>query len=271
MPDTTGAAKAWNGAMSANAFMVRFGGSCRTKHVVPMPTTRLGWLRFAWSNGLSAAASQKRRLYPVPARTGLPREFIGLDPWEAEYLFLAASLAEEGIVEIGRFRGGSAFLLACANVKVPIWSIDPKPVDDEELRKWFETRKVGENVQLLIGDSHGDPLPEIQEFDLLFVDGNHRYDGIRADLDIFYPRLAPGGSVLLHDCYGAREVQRAVLDFIADNGAGVEVVRSYIPAAHWRTEHGSIAHLRKPVGDPPAARHALPGALRVPVASPPAG
>jgi hypothetical protein len=266
--DTTGAAKAWNGAMSANDFVTRFGASCRTKHVIPMPSTRRGWLRLALG-GVRGLASPKHRLYPVPAQSGLPREFIGLDPWEAEYLFLVGSLAERGIVEIGRSKGGSAFLLACANVKVPIWSIDRDPIDDDELRSWFSRFKVGENVQLLLGSSYEDSFPEIGEFDLLFVDGNHRYEGCKADLDLYYPRLVPGGSVLVHDCYGAREVQRAVLDFVADTGAEVEVVRSHIPAAHWRTEHGSMAHLRKPAGSDRAAAPVRRAETRVPVAARP--
>jgi predicted O-methyltransferase YrrM len=201
--------------------MSRFGGSCRRKNLAA-------------------------RAHTFPEHSELPPRVIRLDPWEAEYLFLVASLARRGIVEIGRFRGGSTFLLACAAPELPIWSIDVAPVADEEVQRWFARFGVGGNVHLLVGDSQRGSFPEVGELDLLFVDGDHSYEGCRADLDNFYTRLAPGGHVLLHDCRGGRPVQRAVLDFVDETD--VEIVRSpYIPASHWLTDYGSIAHLRKPL------------------------
>src|SRR5204863_182320 len=133
---------AWNGAMSAQHFMARFGGSCRRKHVVPLPSTFAGRLRFAFRG----VELEKHRLYPLREEAPFPAGFIGLDPWEAEYLFLVGALAERGVVEIGRREGGSTFVLACANIVVPIWSIDVKPQGDEELQKRFRRYKVGANV-----------------------------------------------------------------------------------------------------------------------------
>jgi predicted O-methyltransferase YrrM len=208
--------------MSAHAFMTRFGASCRKKHLMP----------------------PDGRSYPVASESKLPKRVIRLDPWEAEYLFLVASLAHEGIVEIGRLHGGSTFLLSCANAEVPIWSIDLEPVSDDQLEGWFAQHGVGANVHLLVGDSHWEEFPEIGELDLVFVDGDHSYEGCRADLDSYFSKLAPGGHVLVHDCYDGCPVQRAVLDFVLDEE--VEVVRSpYIPATHWHTDSGSLAHLRK--------------------------
>jgi predicted O-methyltransferase YrrM len=232
------------GSVSPTKFMKDFGGACRSKHTIPLPERFGGWARLA-----RALASGKRaasaRVYPVRTRAKLPAETIRLDPWEAEYVFTVAATARVGIVEIGRYKGGSTFLLASANRAVPIWSIDKNPLADDELRRWFERFRVGENVSLLVGNSRHGPLAAIEEFDLLFIDGAHSYEGVREDLGGFYPRLAPGGSLLLHDCYGGHEVQLAVLDFLAETDA--EAIRSpYIPAAHWRTDFGSIAHLRKP-------------------------
>jgi hypothetical protein len=59
---------------------------------------------------------------------------------------------------------------------------------------------------MLIGDSHD---PEIRdclvtqlngrEVDALILDGDHRVDGIRADLADYGPLVRPGGVILLHD------------------------------------------------------------------------
>jgi predicted O-methyltransferase YrrM len=232
--------------MSAFEFTEQFGASCRTKNTHPQPDTLRGLLEFGWSLARGKPSDRAKRLYPVPARSKLPPEFIRLDPWEAEYLFTVAALATTGIVEIGRYRGGSTFLLACANGNVPIWSIDVAPRGDNKLKRLLARFDVGENVELLVGDSQLDAAPEIREFDLLFIDGSHSYENVKRDLERFFPDLSPGGNLLLHDCRGEKPVQRAVIEFVTEND--IEIVRSpHIPAAHWLTEYGSIAHLRKPL------------------------
>ena len=230
--------------MGASEFMARFGGSCRTKHLLALPAGRRGLARFVWALLRGRTAVVNRRPYALPAVSELAREFIRLDPWEAEYLFLVASRARRGIVEIGRLRGGSTFLLACANPNVPIWSIDVDPLQDDTLRRLFDDHGVGGNVELLVRDSQRESFPELSGYDVLFVDGDHSYGGCSADLANHFPGLAPGGHVLLHDTY-MLSVQQATLDFTESHE--VETIRSpYTIASHWHTSYGSIAHLRKP-------------------------
>jgi predicted O-methyltransferase YrrM len=156
---------------------------------------------------------------------------------------MVASRARTGIVEIGRFRGGSTFALACANPKVPIFSIDIQPAADEELRRRFEKHGVGGNVRLLVGPSTG-PYPEIEAFDVLFVDGDHTYEGCSADIHNWFGRLATGGHVLFHDCYLGLGVQDAVLDLVARQDVTM-IQTPYIGAGWWHYPAGSIAHLVK--------------------------
>jgi predicted O-methyltransferase YrrM len=227
-------------------FYERYGASCRTKFMFRIPSTVLGRLRLAAHLLLGRVETTNRRIWSPPARSELPLEFIRLDPWEAGYLYAMAQTADRGIVEIGRFRGGSTFLLACANRSVPIWSIDRSPADDTRLRWLLTQNHVGENAELLVGNSQRDAFAEIGAFDVLFVDGDHTREGCLADLGSFFPRLSPGGHVLVHDSYAELQVQQAVLDFVA--GHDVTVVRwPYIPHAHWHTSAGSIAHIVKPL------------------------
>jgi predicted O-methyltransferase YrrM len=191
-----------------------------------------------------APRADERRRHRLPARSGLPPEFIRLDPWEGEYLYEVARQARVGVVETGRLRGGSTFLLASANPKVPISSIDIAPKDDAALHSLMRRHDVGANVQLIVGDSQQGLYPEIREIDLLFVDGDHSYDGCLADLRNWYPKLVAGGHVLLHDCYRGSEVQPATIDFLEDEA--VEVVREpHVQAIHWQTPIGSLAHFIK--------------------------
>jgi predicted O-methyltransferase YrrM len=41
--------------------------------------------------------------------------------------------------------------------------------------------------------------PELQEFDVVFIDGDHSYEGARADLEHWGLRTARGGTILVHD------------------------------------------------------------------------
>jgi predicted O-methyltransferase YrrM len=231
--------------LSFAKFTQLYGGSFRTKHLVVVPPTARGRIGLAARFLLGRLDMTNKRAFSPSAESRLPADFIRLDPWEAEYLYLCAQRAHRGIVEIGRFDGGSTFLLACANRNVPIWSIDLDPRDDERLRGFFAENGVGRNVELIVGDSHRGKFPEIGEYDLLFVDGDHSYRGAYADLEAFVPRLAGGGHLLLHDCYAESTVQSAVLDFA--EATDLEVIRPPdIPSSHWQTSYGSMAHFTKP-------------------------
>jgi hypothetical protein len=226
-------------------FVERYGASFRTKNLFLLPPTLRGRLTLAARVLLNRQHLGNRRVYGLPARSPIPREFIRLDPWEAEYVFLIAARARVGIVEIGRLHGGSTFVLACANREVPIWSIDVAPRDDERLRGLLAAEGVGENVRLVVGDSHGEAGATVGAFDVVFIDGDHSTEGCAADLAAYYPRLAPGGHILLHDSYPGTGVQGAALDFLHASEAAV--IRSpHIISSHWQTDYGSIAHLVKP-------------------------
>jgi predicted O-methyltransferase YrrM len=103
---------------------------------------------------------------------------------------------------------------------------------------------IGGNVDLIVGDSQRRQYDHIGKFDVLFIDGDHSYEGCSRDLENWWPKLVTGGQLLLHDCYFGSPVQPAVLDFMAAHE--VEVVQSpYIGASHWHYPTGSVAHLIK--------------------------
>jgi predicted O-methyltransferase YrrM len=219
-------------------------GSCRSKNVERRPRTPAARLK-SLSRALRGRTGRpNRRPWDMPAPSLLPPEFIRLDPWEMEYLFMLAHGARRGILETGRFNGGSVFVMACANKQVPIHSIDIAPRDDAQLRQHMTRAGIGANVELIVGDSQAGRYEHVGEIDLLFVDGDHSYGGCLRDLENWWPRVVDGGHVVLHDCYFGREVPRAVIDFLGRQRA--EAVRPpYIPASHWHLPAGSLAHLVK--------------------------
>ncbi|MEX2556594.1 MAG: class I SAM-dependent methyltransferase [Actinomycetota bacterium] len=121
---------------------------------------------------------------------------------EAAYLYrLVRSLAAPRVVEIGRYRGGTTLLLAAAGGRVLSLDIDPAVAHaDERLVRALERFGLSERVSLEIADSHEYPV-EPGAYDVIFVDGDHSYDGVRVDVERWLSGVAPGGHLILHDAF----------------------------------------------------------------------
>lgn len=167
---------------------------------------------------------------------------------EAALLFrLARDLDRGPVVEIGRFKGGSTIVFASAlPAGVELWSYDfhvalrpdmPGAELDDELRAALVRLGLDSKVHLLVADSRtAEPPPG--ELALLFIDGDHSYDGAKADFDRWSTFVRPGGHVLLHDAVdtgGYGNVYPGVARLAAEIGAGWER----------RAGAGSIAHFVK--------------------------
>ena len=128
---------------------------------------------------------------------------------EAALLYRLARDATSGpFVEIGRFKGGSTFTFASALPQgVELWSYDlhvalrpdmPGDQLDAELRAALERYGIDHKVHLIVADSRKVEPPS-QEVELLFIDGDHSYEGARADFDRWSALVRPGGHLLFHD------------------------------------------------------------------------
>lgn len=178
----------------------------------------------------------------------IPDEFIRLDPNELEYLFIVASHSKKSIVEIGRFNGGSLLVFALANKIVPIYSIDNNPKDDNKLRNIFKEMEIGNNVNLIVGDSQNTHYDKINNYDFLFIDGDHSYNGCLNDLNNWWDKLEVGGDLILHDSYFGSEVQNAILDFCRSKKEKITTIVSPINFGKrdcQKFKNGSLCHLKK--------------------------
>jgi predicted O-methyltransferase YrrM len=167
---------------------------------------------------------------------------------EAALLYRAGRDATTGpVVEIGRFKGGSTFIFAAAMPDgVELWSYDfhvalrpdmPGERLDAELGEALERFGLAHKVHLLVADSRtAEPPPE--PIEALFIDGDHSYEGAKADFERWSEYVRPGGQVLLHDAVdtgGYGNHYPGVVRLVAEIGAGWERQ----PGA------GSIAHFVK--------------------------
>lgn len=140
----------------------------------------------------------------------LHHAIIGMAVDEAAYLFrLARDLAPgSALVEIGRNRGGGTLLLATAmpeDARLYSYDIHAKqtpgpsgPELDATLRTVLDRYGLEERVELIVADSKTAPYPE-ERFDLVVVDGDHSYEGARADYLHWRGAIPSGGQLVFHD------------------------------------------------------------------------
>lgn len=145
------------------------------------------------------------------ASTSLDHAVIAMPVRQAAYLFgLVRSMPARRVIEIGRYKGGSTFVIAAAmRGEGEFWSID---LGDKEARlrapgaRPFDRQIVdlcarfGLRIHLLVGDSRVIEV-DTGEVDLVVIDGDHSYEGVRSDFERFGRRVRVGGAVLFDDAF----------------------------------------------------------------------
>jgi predicted O-methyltransferase YrrM len=143
---------------------------------------------------------------------------ITVEPWQvpneiAGFMRILQTEPPARVLEIGTASGGTLFLLTrVARPDALLISLDLRrgqfgggyPIWRGRLYRSFG--RDAQRIRLVRGDSHsahsseqvrrllgGEPL------DLLFVDGDHSYEGVKQDVVDYGPLVRPGGIVALHD------------------------------------------------------------------------
>jgi predicted O-methyltransferase YrrM len=143
---------------------------------------------------------------------------VSIKPVQVEYeiaklLEIVAELKPKVVLEIGTAGGGTLFLFTrVADPEAKIISVDLPggpfgggyPRWKIPLYKSFS--KGGQRIYLVRGDSH-DPrtLEEVkrilgdEKVDFLFIDGDHTYEGVKRDFEMYSPLVRNGGVIAFHD------------------------------------------------------------------------
>jgi predicted O-methyltransferase YrrM len=138
-----------------------------------------------------------------------------------EFSGLLALLEQEPlhtVVEIGTYTGGT-LLCWCrlAEEQAVLVSVDlddgpcggpfqggcsPERLD--EMQRWFPSEQ--QSLHLLRRDSHDrstledvENLLDQRPVDFLFIDGDHRYEGVKQDFEMYSPLVRSGGLIAFHD------------------------------------------------------------------------
>jgi predicted O-methyltransferase YrrM len=134
----------------------------------------------------------------------------------AELMRAVASLNPAAALEIGTHAGGTLFLLC--RLSAPSATIISIDLPGGLWGGGYYRRRVplykrfageGQSMHLLRQDSHKQKtLDRVKDIlggaplDYLFIDGDHSYEGVKQDFDMYSPLVRAGGLVAFHDIAG---------------------------------------------------------------------
>ena len=131
----------------------------------------------------------------------------------AELVRVVRERAPRHVLEIGTARGGTLFLLSeSAADDAHLVSLDlPRGRNGGGYPAWkapiYESFARGQRrITLVRANSHDPSSRDLvarhagpQGFDLIMIDADHSYAGVKTDFELYAPLLAPGGMIVMHD------------------------------------------------------------------------
>jgi len=161
------------------------------------------------------------------------------------------------IVDCGTFNGGSTVMMSTGAPSREVWAFDsfeglpeagehdPERAADwtgelkaseEKLREGFARFAHPERLHVVKGwfqDTFPAAEPSIERIAMLHADGDW-YESVRLTLETFYPKLSPGGFVVIDDYNGWEGAKIATDEYRAANAIDAPLREVDITAAYWQ-------------------------------------
>lgn len=145
-------------------------------------------------------------------------------------------------VEVGSYLGASSLFIASALKArskgsliycVDTWLNDAMSEGSMDTYAAFKANTSGhaDVIRPLRGNSPDMAKGFDEPIDFLFIDGDHSYDGVKADVDAWFPKLKPDATVAFHDIGWAEGVQRVVREDVLPR----VIKRGRLPNLFWAT------------------------------------
>ena len=109
----------------------------------------------------------------------------------------------------------------------PVYIERVKTISDEVLNEFTgRFKRVYKQSEVAVND-----FPD-EYFDYIYIDGEHLYDWVKRDIELWYPKLKTGGLMGGHD-YIMNEVSYAVGEFCINNKKKLQTHVSEIDSDFW--------------------------------------
>lgn len=144
--------------------------------------------------------------------------FLEIGVWQGKSIaYLAEKIEEAGtnviLFGIDTFQGTGDNMMKEAGMN-----------SDQLYIKYCQNTAQFGNIKTYRGHSHN--LPEMfadEYFDVIFIDGDHSYEAVKKDIELWYPKVKPGGIIAGHDYteeYGYGVV-KAVKEYFGDREVNI--------------------------------------------------
>ncbi len=152
--------------------------------------------------------------------------FTHLTNEEKLKLYELASLKSGIFVEIGSYLGASSSFIALAISEkrenatlycIDTWQNDAMSAGKKDTYEAFQqnTLRFERFITPLCGNSVDVAKVFDKKIDFLFIDGDHSYEGVKADWNSWSPKLNKGAIVVFHDTSWAKGVQKVIEEDIS--------------------------------------------------------
>jgi len=142
-------------------------------------------------------------------------------------------------VEIGVCYGNNALSMLCNLPIKKLYLVDPymqyKDYNSDKDGQWVDSfeqsnfddmfgiaknkvKRYSDKAEYIreLSEDAADKIPN--NLDFVYIDGNHKFDYVLNDLEIYYPKLKKGGVIGGHDWHAGMDVWKAVVYFITKHG-----------------------------------------------------
>lgn len=161
------------------------------------------------------------------------------------------------IVDCGTFNGGSTVMMSVGAPSREVWAFDsfeglPEATEQDperafdwtgelkasesKVREAFERFAKSDRLHIVKGwfqDTLPVTAPRIEAVAMLHADGDW-YESVRVTLETFYPRVSPGGFVVIDDYNGWEGAKAATDEYRAAHDINAPLIEVDITAAYWQ-------------------------------------
>ena len=149
-------------------------------------------------------------------------------------------LLQEGkfssFLEIGSASGGNVYLFNL------FFKFDNIVIIDDNLHKRHTLRKrvlKAASYREFVGNSHSEEALDFIRslgirFDILFIDGDHTYKGVKKDTDMYLQFVNDNGFVIYHDTVACAGIRNFVSEAEAGGHGDIVFVKEFISETHGR-------------------------------------
>jgi hypothetical protein len=156
--------------------------------------------------------------------------FVEIGLWKGKSItFMAEKVKEMNyklkLIGIDTFEG---------TTDVPSLMADPNIQNGTLLDTYFKNiGPVKEYITTIVGDSHAEYIEfENESIDVLFIDGDHSYAAVKADIELWFPKVKMGGIISGHD-------------FGTHAPGVIQAVKELLPGYKLFDEQSSVWYLKK--------------------------